>query len=91
MARNAVRCTLSVSLGLLVLYIGWGEGLRFALMGPNACERAGPPSGLHLNAAAQVVYRECQHVYDFAWLVFALVTVFGLGLLATGVGLYWTE
>jgi hypothetical protein len=82
---------ISAFLGVVTLYLGWGEGFRFALMGPNACEKAGPPRGLHLNDAVQIVYRECQYVYEYAWPVFGLVSVLGVALLAIGVGLYLTE
>lgn len=74
-----------VGLGVVVLWVGWGNAHLLLQVG-KACG-IGDPVGLHLDGLGRVVYanRHCPLVvYDGAWPTFLALSAVGLAFVGVG-------
>lgn len=73
--------------GGIVLYVGWGNAITILNPGGHPCG-VRDPAGLHFDSTLQLVYANphCSLVvYDYAWVVFLLLSVVGLSAVTGGV------
>jgi hypothetical protein len=85
MKPDTVAHILLVSLGLIVLYVAWGNASGVLGLGDQCLPTK--PEGLHFDSTYQLVYEDdlCSaHVYEYGRLVFVLLSALGLGAVTGG-------